>query len=327
MWNDEYPVKLKDRFGILLEGVENYNHYLIEQNNIVLAWAVEFEKEKEKRFSIIVKNEYKGNGFGKILINRLKRDLGEFYGWVIDHNNDLKHNGEFYISPIGFYLKNGFEILTQERIDSEMISAVKIKNNVKIFAETERLILREIIPSDIDGMFELDSDPEVHKYLGKNPVTDKEQINKVINHIRQQYTDNGIGRWAIIDKNNKNYIGWTGLKFVTDLTNNHKYYYDLGYRLIKKYWGQGIATETAIASLNYAFEQLNTKEVYAMADCENDVSNKILTNVGLKFIEIFDLDGIKHNWYKIERSDYEKSKLNRYQRLGKSGGIVLSSKN
>ena len=33
MWNDEYPIKLKDRFGILLEGVENYNHYLIEQNN------------------------------------------------------------------------------------------------------------------------------------------------------------------------------------------------------------------------------------------------------------------------------------------------------
>ena len=75
MWNDEYPIKLKDRFGILLEGVENYNHYLIEQNNNVLAWAVEFDKEREKRFSIIVKNEYKGNGFGKLLINRLKSNF------------------------------------------------------------------------------------------------------------------------------------------------------------------------------------------------------------------------------------------------------------
>jgi RimJ/RimL family protein N-acetyltransferase len=311
MWNDEYPIKLKDRFGILLEGVENYNHYLIEQNNNVLAWAVEFEKEKEKRFSIIVKNEYKGNGFGKLLINRLKRDLGEFYGWVIDHNNDLKHNGEFYMTPIGFYLKNGFEILTQERIDSEMIRAVKVKNNVKIFAETERLILREIIPSDIDRMFELDSDPEVHKYLGKKPVTEKEQVTNVINFIRQQYNDNGIGRWAIIDKKTNDFIGWTGLKFVTDLTNNHKNYYDLGYRLIKKYWGQGIATETAIASLDYAFEQLKTKEVYAMTDCKNDGSNKILRKVGLNFIEKFDLEGIEHNWYKIDKNEYENRKPNR----------------
>jgi [ribosomal protein S5]-alanine N-acetyltransferase len=212
------------------------------------------------------------------------------------------------MTPIGFYLKNGFEILTQERIDSEMIKAVKIKNNVKIYAETERLILREIIPSDMDGMFELDSDPEVHKYLGNKPVTDREQIINVINSIRQQYTDNGIGRWAIIDKKTNDFIGWTGLKFVTDLTNNHQNYYDLGYRLIKKYWRQGIATETAIISLNYAFEQLKAKEVYAMADCENDSSNKILKKVGLNFIEKFDLDGIKHNWYKIDKNDYEKNK-------------------
>jgi RimJ/RimL family protein N-acetyltransferase len=311
MWNEEYPIKLKDRFELLLEGVEKYNHYLIEQENKVLAWAVEFEKENETRFSIIVKNEHKGQGFGKLLINRLKRDLGEFYGWVIDHNNDLKQNGEIYNTPIEFYLKNGFEILCEERIDSEMIKAVKIKNIVKVLAETERLLLREILPSDIDAMFELDSDPEVHRYLGNKPVTNKEHIVEVINFIRQQYIDNGIGRWAIIDKKTNDFIGWSGLKFVTDLTNNNKNYYDLGYRLIKKYWGQGIATETAIASLGYAFDKLNANEVYAMADCENESSNKILRKVGLNYIEKFDLDGIEHNWYKIDRNEYENKKPNR----------------
>lgn len=175
---------------------------------------------------------------------------------------------------------------------------------IKIFAETERFILREILSSDMEGFFELDSDPEVHKYLGKNPVTSKQQIIDVINFIRQQYAENGIGRWAIIDKKTNAFIGWTGLKFVTDWTNNHKNYYDLGYRLIQKYWGQGIATETAIASLNYAFEQLNTDEVYAMADCKNEGSNKILKKIGLRFIEKFDLDGVEHNWYKIEKKEY-----------------------
>lgn len=180
---------------------------------------------------------------------------------------------------------------------------------MKIFVETKRLILREILPTDIDGLFELDSDPEVHKYLGNKPVKDKKQIVDIINFIRQQYIDNGIGRWAIIDKKTNDFIGWTGLKLVTELTNNHQNYYELGYRLIKKYWGQGIATETALASLEFAFNKLKTDEVYAIADYKNDGSNKILQKVGLQLIETFDLNGIKHNWYKINRTEFEKQKL------------------
>jgi GNAT superfamily N-acetyltransferase len=127
LWNEEYPTKLKDRFGLLLDGVEFYQHYIIEQHNEVIAWAVAFEKDEERRFSIIVKNEYQGKGLGKLLIDRLKDDLLEFYGWVINHHNDLKQNGEFYSSPIEFYLKNGFEVLNEQRIDSEMLKAVKIR--------------------------------------------------------------------------------------------------------------------------------------------------------------------------------------------------------
>lgn len=182
---------------------------------------------------------------------------------------------------------------------------------MEIFTETDRFILREILPADVDGMFQLDSDPEVHKYLGNKPVTSRDQIVDVINFIRKQYTDNGIGRWAIIDKKTNDFIGWTGLKFVTELTNNHKNYYDLGYRLRKKYWGKGIATETAFASLRYAFDKLNANEVYAIADCENEGSNKILNKIGFKFIETFDFDGVKHNWYKIEKTGYEDKKPNR----------------
>ena len=82
----------------------------------------------------------------------------------------------------------------------------------------------------------------------------------------------------------------------------------LGYRLIKRFWGQGFATESAFASLDYAFDKLNAKEVYAIADCRNEGSNKILKKVGMEFIEIFDLEGIKHTWYKIDKLKYENKK-------------------
>lgn len=181
----------------------------------------------------------------------------------------------------------------------------------EIFVETDRLILREILPTDIDGMFKLHSDPEVHRFLVNKTVTSKEQTADIINFVRQQYIDFGIGRWAIIDKSTNNFIGWTGLEFVPELINNHKNYYDLGYRLIRKYWGQGIATETAFASLEYAFDKLNADEVFARADSENISSNKVLEKVGLKFIETFDLDGIKHNWYRIDKTEFENKKPNR----------------
>jgi RimJ/RimL family protein N-acetyltransferase len=89
------------------------------------------------------------------------------------------------------------------------------------------------------------------------------------------------------------------------LTNNQKYYYDLGYRLLRKYWGKGIATETALASLNYAFGEMKLDEVIGIADCENVASNKVLRKAGLRFIERFDYDGTPHNWYKIDKWQFE----------------------
>src|SRR5690606_29460565 len=121
----------------------------------------------------------------------------------------------------------------------------------------------------IDEMFELHSDPEVHIYLGNKMITSKEKINEVIDSVRQQYIDYRVGRWAMIYKKTNEFIGWTGLQFVTKEINHHKNSYDLGYRLIKRFWGQGFAIESAFASLDYAFEKLNANEVYAIADCKN----------------------------------------------------------
>ena len=128
LWNEGFPLNLKDRFELLLDGVNNFNHYLIEdEDQNILAWAVDFEKDNEIRFSIIVDKKNKRSGLGSQLLERLKNDLGEFYGWVIDHNNYKKSNGESYISPLPFYVKHGFEVLYNIRIDTEILKAVKIK--------------------------------------------------------------------------------------------------------------------------------------------------------------------------------------------------------
>lgn len=173
-----------------------------------------------------------------------------------------------------------------------------------IFCETPRLLLREILPTDVDGMFALDSDPEVHRYLGNHPISSKEQAEKVIAMIRQQYIDNGIGRWAVIHKASNAFLGWAGLKYVKEPINNHNNFYDLGYRFIQQYWGQGYASEAALAARNYAFAQLQVNELYAWADMQNLASRRVLEKAGMRHEGSFEHDGCQCAWLKLARGEW-----------------------
>jgi len=169
--------------------------------------------------------------------------------------------------------------------------------------ETDRLILRELRMTDLEGMFELDSDPEVHKYLGNKPVKQIEESQKILESVIIQYKERGIGRWAAIEKNSGNFIGWSGLRLNTEYNmNGFTKYYDLGYRFIKRYWGKGYATESGKASINYAFNNLKLPELYATTEIGNQASHNALLKIGLKYVEDFYFEQEKLNlrWYKIE---------------------------
>lgn len=127
LWNDEYPKNLNNRFPLLIQDTTDHNHYILsDQFNVILAWAVAFLREEEIWFSIIVSSANHKKGYGKMLINSLKKYNTELNGWVIDHNNYIKANGEQYDSPMGFYLKNDFKIIADDRIETDILSAVKI---------------------------------------------------------------------------------------------------------------------------------------------------------------------------------------------------------
>lgn len=185
-----------------------------------------------------------------------------------------------------------------------MSSVLKIKP--KIFLETERLILRELLPRDAEDLFVLDSDPEVHRYLGNKPITNIQQCKDVITFVREQYKTNGIGRWAMEEKESGKFIGWAGLKYFTEEVNNHIHFYDVGYRLIQKYWGKGYATEAAIASIVYGFNILKAKEIYGMIDSGNAASRKVLEKAGLRHVGPFLFEGDPSDWFKITREEFLK---------------------
>lgn len=169
---------------------------------------------------------------------------------------------------------------------------------IKLY-ETRRFYLRNLEPGDAKGMFELDSDPAVHTYLGKNPLKNIDECHEILTNVQKQYEQNGMGRWAIIDKETGSFVGWTGLKLETKVRDFD--YYDIGYRLIQRFWGKGIATETALYSMHYGFTELKLPQICGTAHVDNTASNKVLKKIGLEEDGLVNIDGDDCVWYSVNR--------------------------
>ena len=162
---------------------------------------------------------------------------------------------------------------------------------------TNRLLLRPFEKEDATNLFELDSNADVHRYLGNQPVKSMDEIIKVIEFIHQQYCDYGIGRWVVEDKTTGAFMGWSGLKWITEAINGNVHYYDLGYRFKPQFWGSGYATEAAQAWVTYTSEMLNQEKLYAITDGQNKDSQRVLNKLGFIAKENFVYQEVEHIWF------------------------------
>jgi ribosomal-protein-alanine N-acetyltransferase len=150
---------------------------------------------------------------------------------------------------------------------------------MKIILESPRLLFREISVEDAPLIYQLNSDPEVVKYVHEEPVTNIETaLANITNRILPQYNQYGYGRWAVITKDTDTFIGWCGLKYRPERDE-----VDLGYRFIRSHWGKGYATEAAQVTLQYGFTHLQIPVITAMAHIDNTASLKVIEKCGMQF--------------------------------------------
>ena len=147
-----------------------------------------------------------------------------------------------------------------------------------IVFETPRLILGRFTEEDARLILQLNSDPEVVKYIHEPVLTSVEQAEKVLLDIILPQYKNNFGRWAIYTKTGNEFLGWCGLKYRPELDE-----IDLGYRLKKDAWGKGYATEAAKHTLDHAFNNLNLDIITGRAHIENHASIKVLEKIGMHF--------------------------------------------
>ena len=132
IWNAEYPEHLNYKtlldFENYLRNLTNQSHILIlNENKNVEGWYFDFLREEKRWFALLLNSKIQGKGIGTKVLNLVKTKEFELNGWVIDHNTDKKQNGDFYISPLPFYIKHGFKQYHKTRLEFEKLSAVKIK--------------------------------------------------------------------------------------------------------------------------------------------------------------------------------------------------------
>jgi [ribosomal protein S5]-alanine N-acetyltransferase len=167
--------------------------------------------------------------------------------------------------------------------------------------ETHRLIFRPFTLDDAEAMFRMDSNPIVHKYLWNTPAKDISEIITVIEYLNKQYEENKIGRYATFLKENGQFIGWTGIKYINDhVENGNTNFYDYGYRLDEPFWNKGYATEATLFWLDYGFNQMNIEKMNAYTHAQNGASNHILSKCGMEFMEEYTADdGINWKWWQM----------------------------
>ena len=138
--------------------------------------------------------------------------------------------------------------------------------------ETERLLLRRLSKDDVAEVMELRGDEQTMKYIPRPLVTTKEEALKHIKMIDDKIEENIGINWAITFKGNPKLIGIIGHYRIQP--ENHRC--EIGYMILKEYWGKGIVSEAIDVVLHYGFEDLNMHSIEAVIDPDNIASEKVL---------------------------------------------------
>ena len=155
-----------------------------------------------------------------------------------------------------------------------------------VYTQSSRLRLREFALGDERLLLDLDSDPEVMRFLSGGEPTPMEQIEKDMPRIlgyAQKY-NHKLGIWVAELNETPEFVGWFLLrpdkKKPEDIKN-----LELGYRLKKKFWNQGLATEMSKVLIQKAFSELGADTVYARTHLLNVGSWSVMKKLGMTFVK------------------------------------------
>jgi RimJ/RimL family protein N-acetyltransferase len=191
-------------------------------------------------------------------------------------------------------------------------------SGVDVFLETDRLVLRRFTRDDIDAVVDLDSDPQVRRFVEDGEPVNRAAAAECIEHWLGYYERSDIfGFWAAIEKDSGQFLGWFHLRPHADAPPGEP---ELGYRLVSSAWGKGYATEGSRALIDKGFESPDVMRVVASTMAIHTASRRVMEKAGMRHVRSFHSDwpvhipGDEHGdvEYAISRREWAAGRHNRY---------------
>ena len=163
---------------------------------------------------------------------------------------------------------------------------------------TERLRLEPFADSHLDGLNAINSDPEVMRYLG--PPESREQTLEVIQRVKKRWIEFGFSWWSFVERASGEIVGAGCIQHLRKggQSPDPTCPLEVGWRLRRDRWQQGLATEAAVTMVHFAFQTLRAQVLYAVCSTENTASAAVMKRLAMRYrgIEI---------WYDKELATYE----------------------
>jgi len=176
---------------------------------------------------------------------------------------------------------------------------------MKEYIRTKRLVLRDWKDEDLAPFTEMNSDPEVMKYFPS--ILMPEKTIEFFERIKVRIAENGYGLFAaeLLETNEfAGFIGFSSPRFKAWFTPC----IEIGWRLGKKFWGKGLATEGAAACLGPGFDVFGFDDIFSFTSETNAPSRRVMEKIGLSHIADFDHPDLaegsalrKHVLYKMPK--------------------------
>lgn len=170
--------------------------------------------------------------------------------------------------------------------------------------ETERLLLRKFVESDLNDFFEYAKNPNVGPNAGWKPHERMEESAAILKDFIEQDEV-----WAIVDKDRNKVIGSIGLH--NDRMRNCEKVKMLGYVLAEEYWGRGLVAEAAKEVIRFAFEELNLELLSVLHYPFNKRSQRVIEKCGFIYegtlrhaSTVYDGSVYDNVCYSMTRQDY-----------------------
>lgn len=172
--------------------------------------------------------------------------------------------------------------------------------------ETERLLLRQWRDEDFDPYARMCADPEVMRYLPA--ILTREESARQIEGFIRHWEERRFGLWAVEERARGEFTGFIGLAQHDDWpVDEHNV--EVGWRLDRHFWGRGLATEGAIASLRHGFEKLGLERIISITDPRNTASRRVMEKAGLLYRGEVHWRGFDDVWYAAERRGWKAERL------------------